>query len=59
MSRLKALYENEVKQKLKEELNSPNVMAVPRITKIVITSYSIHYTKLYEGFMESWLSNFY
>ncbi|MBV1790342.1 50S ribosomal protein L5 [Marinobacterium sp. D7] len=36
MSRLKALYENEVKQQLKEELQSPNVMAVPRITKITL-----------------------
>lgn len=36
MSRLKALYETELKQKLKEELNSPNVMAVPRITKITL-----------------------
>ncbi len=36
MSRLKALYANEVKQKLKEELNSPNIMAVPRLTKITL-----------------------
>jgi large subunit ribosomal protein L5 len=36
MSRLKALYENEVKQQLKEELNSPNVMAVPRVTKVTL-----------------------
>jgi large subunit ribosomal protein L5 len=36
MSRLKALYENEVKQQLKDELNSPNVMAVPRVTKITL-----------------------
>jgi large subunit ribosomal protein L5 len=36
MSRLKALYANEVKSKLKEELNSPNVMAVPRLTKITL-----------------------
>jgi large subunit ribosomal protein L5 len=36
MSRLKALYENEVKLKLKEELNAPNIMAVPRITKITL-----------------------
>lgn len=36
MSRLKALYENEVKQKLGEELNTPNVMAIPRITKITL-----------------------
>ncbi|MBS99432.1 MAG: 50S ribosomal protein L5 [Oceanospirillaceae bacterium] len=36
MSRLKALYENEVKNKLKEELQAPNVMAVPRITKITL-----------------------
>lgn len=36
MSRLKALYANEVKQKLKEELSSPNIMAVPRLTKITL-----------------------
>lgn len=36
MSRLKALYESSVKQSLKEELNSPNVMAVPRVTKITL-----------------------
>lgn len=36
MSRLKALYENELKQQLKEELNSPNIMAVPRVTKITL-----------------------
>jgi len=36
MSRLKALYDSEVKLSLKEELNSPNVMAVPRITKITL-----------------------
>jgi large subunit ribosomal protein L5 len=34
MSRLKALYDSQVKMSLKEELNSPNVMAVPRVTKI-------------------------
>ena len=36
MSRLKALYETQIKQSLKEELNSPNVMAVPRVTKITL-----------------------
>jgi len=36
MSRLKALYNDSVKQQLKDELNSPNVMAVPRITKITL-----------------------
>lgn len=36
MSRLKALYENEVKLKLKDELNAPNIMAVPRITKVTL-----------------------
>jgi large subunit ribosomal protein L5 len=36
MSRLKALYDSQVKQSLKEELNSPNVMAVPRVTKITL-----------------------
>jgi large subunit ribosomal protein L5 len=36
MSRLKALYASEVKSKLKEELGSPNVMAIPRLTKITL-----------------------
>lgn len=36
MSRLKALYNESVKQQLKEELNSANVMAVPRVTKITL-----------------------
>ena len=36
MSRLKALYNDSVKQQLKEELQSPNVMAVPRVTKITL-----------------------
>jgi len=36
MSRLKALYNDSVKQQLKEELNCPNVMAVPRLTKITL-----------------------
>src|SRR6056300_1036394 len=36
MSRLKALYNSDVKLSLKEELNSPNVMAVPRVTKITL-----------------------
>ncbi|MEH6445023.1 MAG: 50S ribosomal protein L5 [Oceanospirillaceae bacterium] len=36
MSRLKALYASEVKSKLKEELNSANVMAIPRLTKITL-----------------------
>ncbi|NRA18143.1 MAG: 50S ribosomal protein L5 [Oceanospirillaceae bacterium] len=36
MSRLKALYASEVKSKLKEELNSANIMAVPRLTKITL-----------------------
>lgn len=36
MSRLKALYDSEAKLSLKEELNSPNVMAVPRVTKITL-----------------------
>ena len=36
MSRLKALYDNELKQQLKEELKSPNIMAVPRVTKITL-----------------------
>jgi large subunit ribosomal protein L5 len=36
MSRLKALYAAEVKQNLKEELNSANIMAVPRLTKITL-----------------------
>ncbi|NRA19217.1 MAG: 50S ribosomal protein L5 [Oceanospirillaceae bacterium] len=36
MSRLKALYASEIKDKLREELNCPSVMAVPRITKITL-----------------------
>ena len=36
MSRLKALYNDSVKQQLKDELNCPNVMAVPRSTKITL-----------------------
>ena len=36
MSRLKALYNDSVKQQLKNELNCPNVMAVPRLTKITL-----------------------
>jgi large subunit ribosomal protein L5 len=36
MSRLKALYKDSVKQQLKDELNCPNVMAVPRLTKITL-----------------------
>ena len=36
MSDLKQLYENEIKQKLKEELGLSNVMEVPRITKITL-----------------------
>jgi large subunit ribosomal protein L5 len=36
MSRLKALYATEAKSKLKEELNSANAMAVPRLTKITL-----------------------
>ncbi len=36
MSRLKALYNDSVKQQLKEELQSPNVMAVPRVSKITL-----------------------
>jgi large subunit ribosomal protein L5 len=36
MSRLKALYNDTVKQQLNDELNCPNVMAVPRLTKITL-----------------------
>lgn len=36
MSRLKALYNDSVKQQLQDELNCPNVMAVPRLTKITL-----------------------
>ena len=36
MSRLKALYKETVEQQLKEELNCPSVMAVPRLTKITL-----------------------
>ena len=36
MSRLKQLYNEEIRPKLKEELNLSNVMAVPRIVKITL-----------------------
>lgn len=36
MADLKALYDTELKQKLKEELGLDNVMEVPRITKITL-----------------------
>jgi large subunit ribosomal protein L5 len=36
MSRLKQLYNEEIRLKLKEELNLSNVMAVPRIVKITL-----------------------
>ena len=36
MSRLKQLYNEELRPKLKEELNLSNVMAVPRIIKITL-----------------------
>lgn len=36
MARLKALYNNELKQKIKEELALENVMQVPKITKITL-----------------------
>ncbi|MBN0988110.1 MULTISPECIES: 50S ribosomal protein L5 [Amphritea] len=36
MSRLKALYNESVKQQLKDDLSCPNVMAVPRLTKITL-----------------------
>ena len=36
MSRLKALYNESVKLQLKDELECPNVMAVPRLTKITL-----------------------
>ncbi|BBB27772.1 50S ribosomal protein L5 [Amphritea japonica] len=36
MSRLKSLYNESVKQQLKDELECPNVMAVPRLTKITL-----------------------
>jgi large subunit ribosomal protein L5 len=36
MARLKDLYNNELRAKLKEELGIDNVMAVPRITKITL-----------------------
>ena len=36
MSRYKQLYNEEIRSKLKEELKLPNVMAVPRITKITL-----------------------
>jgi large subunit ribosomal protein L5 len=36
MARLKVLYNNELRAKLKEELGIDNIMAVPRITKITL-----------------------
>ena len=36
MSRYKQLYNEEIRSKLKEELKLPNLMAVPRITKITL-----------------------
>ena len=36
MSRYKQLYNEEIRSKLKEELKLPNIMAVPRITKITL-----------------------
>ena len=36
MSRLKQLYYNEIRPKLKEELKFSNIMAVPRIIKITL-----------------------
>ncbi len=36
MSRLKSLYNESVKQQLKDTLECPNVMAVPRLTKITL-----------------------
>ncbi len=36
MSRLKSLYNESVKLQLKDELECPNVMAVPRLTKITL-----------------------
>ena len=36
MSRLKQLYNEEIRPKLKEELKLSNVMAVPRIVKITL-----------------------
>jgi large subunit ribosomal protein L5 len=38
MSRLKDLYENKVKKELSEKLGINNVMAVPKITKIVVNA---------------------
>ena len=36
MARLKDLYENELRAKLKEQLGIENIMAVPKITKITL-----------------------
>ncbi|PID37684.1 MAG: 50S ribosomal protein L5 [Pseudomonadales bacterium] len=36
MARLKSLYENELKQKIKDELGLANVMQVPKVTKITL-----------------------
>lgn len=36
MARLKSLYNDQLKQKIKDELGLENVMQVPRITKITL-----------------------
>ena len=36
MARLKSLYNEELKQQIKEELGLANVMQVPKITKITL-----------------------
>jgi large subunit ribosomal protein L5 len=36
MTRLKELYNNEIKKNLKEKLGSKNYMAVPKLKKIAI-----------------------
>ncbi|GAB4161381.1 MAG: 50S ribosomal protein L5 [Candidatus Dojkabacteria bacterium] len=38
MTRLQELYNKEIRAALKTELNAPNLMAVPKITKIVVNS---------------------
>ena len=39
MARLKALYNNELKQQIQKEIGVENVMQVPKITKITLCEF--------------------
>ena len=45
MARLKSLYNEELKQQIKEELGLANVMQVPKITKITLFYFDIPFDK--------------